>query len=38
MFLSHNSAIFRPIGLKIVMVTEKTTIYRSVIKNSGFGL
>ena len=32
----HNSAIFWPIGLKILMVTQKTIIYRLVVINPSY--
>ena len=36
-FIGHNSeAIFRPIGLKFCMVTQKTIIYRLVVRNHVF--
>ena len=36
-FFDHNSAIFCPIGLKIVLVTQVTIIYRLVRRNRDLG-
>ena len=35
-FIRHNAAIIRPIGLKFFMVTQETTIYRLVVRNHVF--
>ena len=36
-FFGHNLAIFCPIGLKIILVSQKIIIYRLVMRNHDFG-
>ena len=35
-FFGHNSAIFEPIGLKLFIGTQKTIIYRLVVRNPSY--